>query len=265
MKMGRFNLAAKALIGFSLVSIASGSSITCLTPDPSPEYISRNAVSMDEVSQSQNAQNLTVDVYFHIASSVANANAVTDQRVADQFEVLQKAFLPSGISFSLRNTSRVTDDFTSTGFYKEDGSMGDENFAHWLAYMQRTRQGPYSSLNVYFYTDLPTGISGICLLPTTVMPGDEFFYRDGCQVHARTMPGGGDPAFLGHTAVHEVGHWFGLLHTFQGRCSDLGDGISDTPAQASGSSGCPEGRDSCPGLEGLDPIHNYMDYSSDSW
>jgi len=39
--------------------------------------------------------------------------------------------------------------------------------------------------------------------------------------------------------------------------------VDDTPAQASPTSGCPEGRDSCPAA-GLDPIHNYMDYSYDS-
>ena len=39
--------------------------------------------------------------------------------------------------------------------------------------------------------------------------------------------------------------------------------MADTPAQASGSEGCPVGRDSC-SLRGLDPIHNYMDYSYDS-
>ena len=39
--------------------------------------------------------------------------------------------------------------------------------------------------------------------------------------------------------------------------------MGDTAAQDSPTNGCPEGRDSCT-LPGLDPIHNYMDYSYDS-
>ncbi|EOD51926.1 putative metalloprotease protein [Neofusicoccum parvum UCRNP2] len=126
------------------------------------------------------------------------------------------------------------------------------------------RKGNYATLNLYFQRKtLPGGSSGYCTFPGIVEEGTIDFFNDGCVIDAQTTPGGSAaPYNEGKTSTHEVGHWFGLYHTFQGGCNG-GDNIDDTPAQASYSSGCPIGRDSCPDLPGLDPIHNYMDYSDD--
>lgn len=70
----------------------------------------------------------------------------------------------------------------------------------------------------------------------------------------------------GRTMTHEVGHWLGLLHTFNFGCQQRGDGISDTPPVNEPNYGCPIGVNSCntdnPNLP--DMVENYMDYSNGS-
>jgi len=81
------------------------------------------------------------------------------------------------------------------------------------------------------------------------------------------MPGlSSSPFSEGDTLVHEVGHWLGVEHTFQGGCSgvgdDAGDSVRDTEPESFPGAGCPVGRDTCPG-GGPDPITNFMDYTDD--
>lgn len=74
---------------------------------------------------------------------------------------------------------------------------------------------------------------------------------------------------LGRTLTHELGHYLGQGHTFQGGCANPatcysnGDWICDTPPESSPYFGCAGARDSCPAYAGTDPIDNYMDYSDD--
>lgn len=75
------------------------------------------------------------------------------------------------------------------------------------------------------------------------------------------------PNNLGRTITHEIGHWFGLYHTFQDGCGTdtctTGDFICDTPPVANPNYGCPNNKNSCSNDNLPDQISNYMDYSDD--
>lgn len=164
---------------------------------------------------------------------------------------LNEHWKASGFQFNLINT---------TWTINEKWSMDTDQ----LAMKKTLRRGDYKALNLYFLTKMKA--LGYCYLPGHVTEGSDAFYRDGCTNLAATVPGGGAGKGRfeeGKTATHEVGHWLGLLHTFQGGCSGDGDEVDDTPLQGKATSGCPKDKDTCPDHPGKDPVHNYMDYSDE--
>lgn len=65
---------------------------------------------------------------------------------------------------------------------------------------------------------------------------------------------------MGRTLTHELGHFFGLRHTWgDGDCS-VDDYCEDTPTSEGPNSGCPTGIWSC---GSVDMVENYMDYTDD--
>ena len=202
---------------------------------------------------------IAIPTYFHVVQSTAKAGTITDAMAADQAAALNKAYNPYGISFNLLGTDYTTNDAWAV-------AAGPDMDAAKAA----LRKGTYSTLNIYFHTDFAGGNLGTCSLPSTVPPGSDpsLYASDGCNVNAATMPNGSMLGYnLGGTAIHETGHWLGLLHTFEGyTCDGPGDYIDDTPAQSVSTNGCPAkpAKDSCPSQTGVDPIHNYMDYSTDA-
>ena len=81
----------------------------------------------------------------------------------------------------------------------------------------------------------------------------------GVVINSIAVPNSSDNTYdEGDTAVHEVGHYLGLYHTFEGGCSGS-DAVSDTPQHDDGDNiyYCTQGLDTCTS-PGDDPIHNYM-------
>lgn len=197
-----------------------------------------------------------INVYFHvIRRATGGAGDVPDQWITDQMAVLNNAYAPWGWSFNLVTTNRVTNATWFDGCYNSTTEMQMKN---------QLRQGSADDLNIYSCNP-SNGILGYATFPSSYASNPK---RDGVVVLYSSMPGGSaSPYNLGDTATHEVGHWMGLYHTFQGGCarsSSGGDGVADTPAEKSPAYGCPDGRDSCRNLAGLDPIDNFMDYTDDS-
>ncbi len=194
----------------------------------------------------------TINVYFHVINqgSGVNNGDLTAQMIADQMAVLNAAFLPHGWSFNLVATTRTTN---SSWFNTCDASATE------TAMKTALRQGSADDLNLYSCNP-GGGLLGWATFPNWYASNPK---DDGVVLLYSSVPGGAAaPYNLGDTGTHEVGHWMGLYHTFQGGCAKTGDYVSDTPAERSSAFGCPSGRDTCSGA-GLDPITNFMDYTDD--
>ncbi|HVQ87944.1 MAG TPA: zinc metalloprotease [Actinomycetes bacterium] len=205
---------------------------------------------------------VTIPTYVHVivagAPTTAQKRALRT-RVNRQITVLNDSYagntgadaVDTAFQFSRQDTS-----FTVNAAWATMGYGSNEEKAAKAA----LRVGGANALNIYV-ANIGDNLLGWATFPQSYSSKP---LADGVVILTDSMPGGNDPLYsLGDTATHEVGHWLGLYHTFQGGCSTTNDEVEDTPREKSAAFNCPVGRDTCK-QAGLDPILNFMDYTQDS-
>ena len=232
----------------------------CSTVTPTVAEVQTDEVRMQIASS--NAPTLaegsvTIPVAFHVITASNGLGALSQSTIDAQIEVFDQSFSGQTASGSADTPFRFALESVDVTANDAWFTLGMDSAAE--AQMKETlRVGGPETLNIY--TVQATGdLLGWATFPSWYA-GDPV--NDGVVLRYTTLPGGSPPFNRGDTGTHEVGHWLGLYHTFQGGCS-AGDQIADTPAEASAAYGCPVGRNTC-GSSGLDPIRNFMDYTDDA-
>jgi hypothetical protein len=201
---------------------------------------------------------VSVTVNIHVIRDDAGNGNVTDTQINNQITVLNNSYSGKGFTFVKGTVDRWN---YSPWYTVQPGTTAEKDMKYYFTDAARfPGNDTRYVLNMYILKP------GNGLLGWATFPWDRAGNprMDGVVLLNGSLPGGTTTNYnAGDTGTHEVGHWLGLYHTFQGGCTG-GDSVSDTPAEASAASGCPTGRDTCTTIAGLDPIENFMDYSYDS-
>lgn len=213
-----------------------------------------------------------IPVVVHVIENTNGSGFLSDAQVQSQIDILNEDFLAIPGTNGAPGTNIELQFFLATVDPQGNPSNGITRHVNNNWYND---SGNYKSqigwdtcryLNIY--TNTAGGYLGYAYIPNGGGVVCQSFDGVVCNWTAfgRNSPGG-PPYNQGRTATHEVGHYLGLYHTFDGGCGNAGacyttgDLVCDTLREQNPRFGCPGNATSCGGSP--DPIHNYMDYTDD--
>ena len=220
---------------------------------------------------------ITIPVVVHIVSHPLDEN-ISDALVASQIDILNKCFnaknsdldkVPTlfkpliakqGISFCL--AIKDTNGLPTTGIIRTKTTVKTIGLTKNLFDVKlggSNNWNPDKYLNIWV-ANTGESITGIGSYPNLVPPN-----QSGVVVHPRYFGKNATTKFgFGRVAVHEIGHYFGLYHTWGQQIDTIcatNDDVDDTPPQLNAYLGCPTYPQYSCNASSL--FMNYMDYVND--
>lgn len=227
---------------------------------------------------------LRVDSQMAVLNRDYNAQSLDQSTIP---AVFQSLYGNAQIQFGLAHTKpdgSATDGYeiittTSSSYSAESGTMGSTyatSDAKYTATNGAAAWDPDKYLNIWVVNFTESGLLGISPPMSWTLSGfPKVEVGPTINYKAFGKSGPGQTLFLagfngGRTLVHEMGHFFEMVHIWGntqvgvGNCTD-DDGIGDTPIQEDANSGCPTyPKANCTNATGGEMFMNFMDYVNDA-